>query len=231
MNKKLVASITLASFTQFACYNSYFIDKTELEKLEATVEPQEVVEVYGDCASPASASVFELGGPVYAQADTDEEDADAPPSDPGSADDVMSDIEDIAGEADADETDDAAAGETDETAGQKTSTQQAGNDKAAAKQPARAGCKSVQVSGANALQVVTAAGNERVTPFNFIMSGGQLVSPEYDLLVPLQQVEGAKVREFSTFKTVTTIVLVSAVAVGTFVGISILAPESDGFQR
>ena len=227
MNKKLVATLTLASFSQMACYNSYFIDKSELEKLESTVEPEEVVEVYGDCpTSGGTASIFEMG-PVYAQAEGGEE------TEGSVDDDVMSEIEAITGEEGDTATDATDTGEQADKGDQKADgKKKKKGDKLAAKpMPAdRAGCTAVQVSAANALQVVTAEGDQRVTPFNFIMSGGQLVSPEYDLLVPLSQVEGAKVREFSTFKTVATVVGVSAVALGTFIGISILAPESGGFQ-
>lgn len=217
MNKKLVATITLASFSQMACYNSYFIDKTELEKLESSVEPQEVVTIYGDCPSSASASIFELG-PVYAQAD--EAPAEAAE---GGDDDVMSDIEEIAG--------------GDDTANDGTSTQDGAKDGGKGtkgdKAPApagRAGCTRVDVSTANALKVVTTTGDQRVTPFNFIMSGGQLVSPEYDVLVRLDDVKGAEVQEFSTWKTVTTIVGVSALAIGGFLAISLTAPKASGFQ-
>lgn len=218
MRRKLTAILALAAFTQTACYNSYFIDKTELEKLESSVEPQEVVTVYGDCPSVAStASIYELG-PLYAQAE------ETPPPADSVDEDVMSEIEDITGET---QTTDAPP--TDKPADKPSDKAPAG-EKAPAAAADRPGCKRVEVSTANSIQLVTDQGRERVTPFNFMMSGGQLVSPEYDLLLRLDQVEGARVREFSAFKTVTTIVLVSAVAVGTFVGISILAPDSGGFQ-
>lgn len=222
MNKKLVAAMTLASFSQLACYNSYFIDKTELEKLESSVEPQEVVTIYGDCPSSSVASLYDLG-PLYAQAD---EPAPAEGAEePGSTDDdVMSDIEAITEEAE--ETNEQAA-----EAEKGDNTKKGKKSKKDDPLPAnRSGCTRVDVSTANALKVVTNEGNQRVTPFNFIMSGGQLVSPEYDVLVRLDDVKGAKVQEFSTWKTIGTIVGVSAIAVGTFVGISILAPDSGGFQ-
>lgn len=216
MNKKLVASLTLVSFSQMACYNSYFIDKTELEKLESSVEPREVVTIYGDCPTPSTASIFEMG-PVYAQAD------ETAPAEGGGDDDVMSEIEEIAG------------GE--ETATDGTSTQDTGKSAATGEKKAvqplpagREGCVQVDVSTANALKVVTTAGNQRVTPFNFIMSGGQLVSPEYDVLVRLDDVKGAEVQEFSTWKTVSTIVGVSALAIGGFLAISFTAPKASGFQ-
>jgi hypothetical protein len=64
-----------------------------------------------------------------------------------------------------------------------------------------------------------------------MMSQQQLVSPEYDLLLSLDQVKGAEVQQFSTWKTTATIVGVSAVAIGSFIGISILAPEGGGFAN
>ncbi len=93
------------------------------------------------------------------------------------------------------------------------------------------GCTRVPVSTVNALTVLISDGSrQRVTPFNFVMDQVQLVSPEYDLLVQLDQVDGAEVREFSTWKTVATITGVSLVSIGTFVGISILAPDEGGFN-
>lgn len=93
------------------------------------------------------------------------------------------------------------------------------------------GCTKVPVSTVNALTVLTSGGTEqRVTPFNFVMDDVQLVSPEYDVLVQLDQVEGAEVSEFSTKKTVATITGVTLLTVGTFVGISLLAPDEEGFN-
>ena len=90
----------------------------------------------------------------------------------------------------------------------------------------------VPVSTANTLKVLTTDSDEhRITPFNFIMDSNQLVSPEYDLLLPNNNVQGAEVREFSTWKTVATIVGVTAVTVGTFVAVSVIAgDESAEFQ-
>jgi hypothetical protein len=196
-NKRLIALLAIASFSQVACYNTYFIDKGELEKLESEVEQKEVVVVYGDCADTATASnsegsegtaykSLELDGSMWAQAEGDEA---------------------------ATASDATGARETEEKTG-------------------RPGCQRVPVSTANPVNVVTKNGETfRVTPFNFMMSEQQIVSPEYDLLLSLDQVEGGEVRQFSTWKTVGTIVGVSAVAIGTFVGISVLAPEGDGFQR
>ena len=188
---KLVGLVALASFTQFACYNTYFIDSGELEKLESTVETQETVTVYGDC--PSGATISSLGpGILYAQADT------ASP---------------------------AATAEEDAVA---TDAPVAAVDREAEKGAATpAGCTRVDVSTGNALNIVLESGEtQRVTPFNFIMNNEQIVSPEYNMLLSMDEVQGAEVSEFSTWKTVGTIVGVSAVAIGTFVGISLLAPES-----
>ena len=93
------------------------------------------------------------------------------------------------------------------------------------------GCTLVPVSTVNALTVlITDGSRQRVTPFNFVMDDIQLVSPEYNVLVPLTQVSGAEVREFSAWKTAATITGVALVAVGAFVGVSILAPEEQGFN-
>lgn len=92
-------------------------------------------------------------------------------------------------------------------------------------------CEVVPVSTVNALTILTTdGGGQRVTPFNFAMDDVQLVSPEYDVLVQLDRVEGAEVREFSPWKTAAAIAGVSAVTIGTFVGISLLAPEEQGFN-
>ena len=196
-NKRLIALLTVASFSQMACYNTYFIEKDELRKLESQVDQQEVVVVYGDCKSPASSAAVgdgTLDGSVWAQADEDE----------GAQESAASD-----------QTASGAAAAS------------AGEDQAAAAR----GCDRVPVSTANAVSVVsTDKEHYRVTPFNFMMSDQQLVSPEYDLLLGLDEVQGAEVREFSTWKTIATIAGVSAVAIGTFVGISVMAPEGKGFE-
>ena len=110
------------------------------------------------------------------------------------------------------------------TASDATSTQPA-------EDAGRAGCTKVPVSTGNSLKVVTADEEYRVTPFNFIMSDSQLVSPEYDLLLPLNSVDSAEVKRFSGVKTAATIAGVSLVTIGTFVAIALLAPEDTGFQN
>lgn len=196
-HKRLILLLTVVGLTQVACYNTYFIDKDELEKLESQVEQQEVVMVYGDCpkggsaqragedAEPSAYRSVQLDGSMWAAAD------DAEPA----------------------------------TASDATGAKEAA-------EPGRAGCEQVPVSTANAMNVVTTGGESfRVTPFNFMMSQQQLVSPEYDLLLSLDEVEGGEVKEFSTWKTVGTIAGVSAVAVGTFVAVTLLAPEGEGFSQ
>jgi len=173
----------MAAIAHMGCYNSYFISKDELEKLESGVEVKEVVTVQADCRTGGSMAEGEsLDGRKLAEA---------------------------APEAEGKST------ESGKTASDATST------KAGPK-----GCTEVPVSTANAIKVVTKEGEQRrVTPFNFMMSQRQLVSPEYDLLVRLDRVEGAKVREFSTWKTVGMIVGVSAATIGTFVGLSLTTPD------
>ena len=61
------------------------------------------------------------------------------------------------------------------------------------------------------------------------MENGQLVSPEYDTLEQLSDVEGAEVRQFSTWKTVATVVGTTIITVGAFVAIGLLADDSEGF--
>ena len=193
--------------TQAACYNTYFIEKDQLRKLESDVEQPEVVEVYADCptraAQPAGSESEEsarsryrvLEGTEWAQADTGAAADGQAPAAPSEEGEVATD------------------------AGPSTP-------------PEFQGCTQVPISTTNSVKVVTEGGEElRVTPFNFIMSDSQLVSPEYDLLLPLNDVAGAEVEQFSTWKTVATIAGVTAVSVGTFVGLSLLADESQGFEQ
>lgn len=197
VRRTLAASVALM-MTQAACFNTYFIEKDELEKLESSVEQREVVQVYGDCAGsgaeeaapaePAATSrnVRALDGTMWAQADTGKT---ATPA-----------------------------------ASDATTTGEAANE--------RPGCVKIPVSTANTLTVVTTDEERlRVTPFNFIMDANQLVSPEYDLLRPLNEVKGAEVRQFSTWKTVATIVGVTVSTAGAFILISTLAGQESGFTQ
>lgn len=213
-NKRLIAIFALASFSQVACYNTYFIDKGELEKLESEVEQKEVVDVQGDCDDSKTASqeaddgdkqahVYDsakLDGTKWAQA--------------GELDEMKEEVEG-GDETASDATGAEEAPAEDEESGDEESS-------------AREGCSEVPVSTANPVTVRTKNGETyRVTPFNFMMSEQQLVSPEYDLLLSLDEVEGGEVQEFSPWKTAGAVAGVSAVTVGTIVGISILAPEAD----
>ncbi|MEZ4460432.1 MAG: hypothetical protein R3E66_12050 [bacterium] len=200
IQRKFAALVTIAAFSQTACYNTYFISKGELEKLESTAEPKEVVEVYGDC--PGATAMLPTQT-MWAQAEeAPAEEATEAPEQPAAPVE-----ETVASDATADATVAPAA-------------------------VAQDGCTLVRVSAGNALYIVKQDGEQRrVTPFNFIMSQDQLVSPEYNLLENLSDVSGAEVDEFSTWKTVATIAGVSAVAIGTFVGISLAAPSSSGFSN
>lgn len=198
---KVVVTLTLLSLTQAACYNTYFIDKTELSKLGSSVEQREIVEVLGDCpvqSKPASAyKVLGLDGSAWAQ-------ADAPAAPAAPAEDAPAPAAPAA------------------TANDGTSTAPAETN--------NNGCTKVPVSTANTLNLVMVSGDrKRVTPFNFIMSETQVVSPEYNLLEQLNTVEGAEVKQFSTWKTVAMISGATVATIGTFVAISLLAGDSGGF--
>jgi 2,3-bisphosphoglycerate-independent phosphoglycerate mutase len=183
---RLVAIVTIAVFVQAGCYNTYFISKDELEKLESGVEVKEVVTVQGDCKGGESAS------------NSDQ----------------------------ATEGGKTAAASTEGTSKKNDSASKSDATSKGADSGKR--CTSVPVSTNNAVQVVKENGEKfRVTPFNFMMSERQLVSPEYDKLERLEDIRGAKVREFSTWKTVGTIVGVTAVTVGTFIGIGIASPDAS----
>ena len=113
-----------------------------------------------------------------------------------------------------------------------TTTASDATSAAPAEEDTRAGCVKVPVSTANSLKVVGTDGEEyRVTPFNFIMSDSQLVSPEYDLLLGLNDVSSAEVKRFSTWKTVATIAGVTLATVGIFASIAVLAEDDPGFQN
>ncbi len=194
---KTGALMILASVTQLACYNTYFVDKDELRKLESNVEQREVVEVFADCAGARA----QYDGPTRERAIMlAQNDAEAPAEVPAEAPPVANDAS-------------PATAQTDVTVSSDS-------------------CVTVPVSTANALSLVRLdGGRDRVTPFNFIMSETQIVSPEYDLLLSLNEVEGAEVKQFSTWKTVATVAGVTVATVGAFVAISLLAPEGSGFSN
>lgn len=92
------------------------------------------------------------------------------------------------------------------------------------------GCPTVQVNTASPIRVLDTDGQTyRVTPFNFAVTESQLVSPDYDLLLPIDQVQGAEVQTFSGFKTGLFIGGVAAAAIGGFLAISLTAGEERGF--
>jgi hypothetical protein len=194
ITRRLVAVVLAAMISQLGCYNTYFITKNELQNLESTVNPKEVVTVQGDC--PDQTAIYDPGdqkpdSKLLAQADQT-----------GQGDETASDA-----------------------SGSKTG-------EAGKKGKSKSRCVAVPVSTSNPIRVVTEGGQEfRVTPFNFEMSQTQLVSPEYDLLLSLDQVKGAEVREFSTWKTIATIAGATVASVGTFVAISAAAPDDAGFQN
>lgn len=91
------------------------------------------------------------------------------------------------------------------------------------------GCEVVGVSPTNTVNVYTQDGaRHRITPFNFTLGETQLVSPDYDLLLPRDSLQGADVEVFSTGRTVAVIAGLTAAAVGTFLAISLTAGESRG---
>lgn len=88
------------------------------------------------------------------------------------------------------------------------------------------GCPTVRVNTASPLNVITQSGGVvRVTPFNFAVTDTQVVSPDYDLLLPIADVRGAEVQTFSGWKTTALITGALAVGVGLFVGIALGAED------
>ncbi len=91
------------------------------------------------------------------------------------------------------------------------------------------GCPVVRVSPTSPVSVVTNSGSShRITPFNFTLGNTQLISPDYDLLLPRADLAGAEVDVFSTGKTLGLIAAGVAVAVGSFVAIMLIAPPERG---
>ena len=186
---------------QSACYDTYVIDKDELRKLESSVEQREVVEVYGDCPA-GSISAARL-------------------SELGGT--LVAQAEG-AGEEATDAEPDAVTEPAVAAAGEEVAAPGSGGE--------RPECVVVPVSTANSLMIITNDDLEhRVTPFNFIMSDSQLVSPEYDLLLRLDNVTSAEVKRFSRWKTIATITGVVLVTGGTFAAIGLLAPPEQGFEN
>lgn len=175
-------------FANAACYNNYFISKTQLEKLEAKVEQKEAVAVIVDGCDEGkgkSARVWGAKGPQVA---------------------------------------DAAAGASDASgAKSKKKPAEDGIDP-------ETGCPTVLVNTASPMFVVTQDDQRnRVTPFNFAVTDTQVVSPDYDLLLPMDDVKGGEVQTFSPWKTTFLLTGVTAVAVGLFVGIQVAGGDGRKF--
>jgi len=82
--------------------------------------------------------------------------------------------------------------------------------------------ENVDISPESPLEVETIDGQSyRVTPFNFLLSESQLVSPDYDLLLNADTIQDARVREISYTKTFTLIGVVAAGVIGGFVALSL----------
>ena len=82
--------------------------------------------------------------------------------------------------------------------------------------------ESVEISPETPLEVETQDGSQyRITPFNFLLSETQLVSPDYDLLLPAEQVSTAEVREISYGKTFGFVGAVVVVVAGGFTALAL----------
>lgn len=94
------------------------------------------------------------------------------------------------------------------------------------------GCPTVRLNTASPLRVITKDGvYHRVTPFNFAMTDSQLVSPDYDLLLAVDDVDGAEVQTFSGWKTGLFVGGAVATAAATFIVIAVTAGEERGFGQ
>ena len=83
--------------------------------------------------------------------------------------------------------------------------------------------ETVEISAETPLEVTLVGGDSyRITPFNFLLSDQQLVSPDYDLLLSAKNVEGAQIREISYGKTFGLVGGVVAVVAGAFITLSLL---------
>ena len=192
---RLLALCMALSLVQFACYNTYFISKPQLEKLEATVEQKASVRVIIDGCDTVAA-----GEPAASLQDPDN-------------------LRPLVAEADDAVATDAAAATTPKAVVEDDIDPETG-------------CPMIRLNTASPLRVIMAGGDEhRVTPFNFAITDSQLVSPDYDLLLPLDAVSGAEVQTFSGWKTGLMIGTAVAAAVSTFVVITLTAGEERGFGQ
>ena len=88
----------------------------------------------------------------------------------------------------------------------------------------------MSVNTASPIRVLDKEGNKyRVTPFNFAVTDTQVVAPDYGLLLPIGEVEGAEIQTFSGLKTGLMIGGGALLAVGGFVLLALTAPEERGF--
>ncbi len=94
------------------------------------------------------------------------------------------------------------------------------------------GCPVVTVDTASPMRVVTVDGERRrVTPFNFAVTDTQLVSPDYDLLLPIDQVSGAEVQISRGWKTGLFIGGVASAGAASFVLLLITAGDERGLGQ
>lgn len=83
--------------------------------------------------------------------------------------------------------------------------------------------ETVEVRATSPIEVVDAEGrNHSVSPFNFSFDNSGLVAPDYDLFLPAQEVEGARVFEFAKGRTIGLIVGSIVLAGGAFATVSVL---------
>jgi hypothetical protein len=82
----------------------------------------------------------------------------------------------------------------------------------------------VEISPETPLEVRTTDGaTYRITPFNFLLSETQLVSPDYDLLLPASAVTDAQVRQISLGKTLGLVGAFVLAVGGGFAAVTFLA--------
>jgi hypothetical protein len=92
--------------------------------------------------------------------------------------------------------------------------------------------RDVVVSATTPVQVRTMSGTRyNVSPFNFALGDNQLVAPDYDLLLPRDEIDGARVTQFAKGRTIALIVGSVVLAGGAFALMSILAPEDEGLSQ
>lgn len=88
----------------------------------------------------------------------------------------------------------------------------------------QSGEREIAMSATTPIRVVTEDGRRHsISPFNFVLSETQLVSPDYDLLLSRESLVGADVSEFAPGKTIALISTVTLAAVAGFVLLTISA--------